>query len=29
VKVSSDGDVTIYFKSRSRDAECDAVMQFL
>ena len=29
VKISSDGDVTIYFKSRDGDAECDAVMQFL
>jgi hypothetical protein len=29
VKVSSDGDVTIYFKSRNGEAECDAVMQFL
>jgi hypothetical protein len=29
IKVSSDGDVTLYFKSRGRDAECDAVMRFL
>jgi hypothetical protein len=29
VKVSSDGEVTIYFKSRNGDAECDAMMQFL
>ena len=29
IKVSSDGDVTVYFKSRDGDAECDAVMNFL
>jgi len=29
IKVSSDGDVTLYFKSRSADNECDALMQFL
>ena len=29
IKVSSDGDVAIYFKSRSGDNECDAVMNFL
>jgi hypothetical protein len=29
VKVSADGDVTIFFKSRHGEAECDAVMQFL
>jgi hypothetical protein len=29
IKVSSDGDVTIYFKSRDGAAECDAVMNFL
>jgi len=29
IKVSSDGDVTLYFKSRGPDDECDAVMQFL
>jgi hypothetical protein len=28
VNVSSDGDVTVYFKSRSSDEECDAVMEF-
>jgi hypothetical protein len=28
VNVSSDGDVTVYFKSRGNGAECDAVMQF-
>jgi hypothetical protein len=28
VNVSSDGDVTVYFKSRSGDEECDAVMEF-
>ncbi len=29
IKVSSDGDVAVYFKSRSGDNECDAVMNFL
>jgi len=29
IKVSSDGDVTVYFKSASGDQECDAVMSFL
>jgi hypothetical protein len=29
IKVSSDGDVTLYFKSSGTDGECDAVMQFL
>ncbi len=29
VKVSADGDVTIYFKSRHGAQECDAVMHFL
>jgi len=29
IKVSSDGDVTIHFKSRKGDDECDAVMNFL
>ena len=29
IKVSSDGDVAIYFKSRNGDNECDAVMNFL
>ncbi len=29
IKVSSDGDVTVYFKSRHGDQECDAVMNFL
>ena len=29
VKVSSDGDVTIYFKSRKGSDNCDAVMHFL
>ena len=29
IKVSSDGDVTIYFKSRDGEQECDAVMNFL
>jgi hypothetical protein len=29
VKVSSDGDVTVYFRSRNGEGECDAVMQFL
>lgn len=29
VKVSSDGDVTVYFKSRKGHQECDAVMDFL
>jgi hypothetical protein len=29
VKVSSDGDVTIYFKSRKGSESCDAVMHFL
>ena len=28
VNVSSDGDVTVYFKSRGDGEECDAVMQF-
>jgi len=28
VNVSSDGDVTVYFKSRGHGEECDAVMQF-
>jgi DNA integrity scanning protein DisA with diadenylate cyclase activity len=28
VNVSSDGDVTVYFKSRSDGEECDAVIQF-
>lgn len=29
INVSSDGDVTIFFKSRNGDQECDAVMKFL
>ena len=29
IKVSSDGDVAVYFKSRDGDNECDAVMNFL
>ena len=29
IKVSSDGDVTVYFKSRNGEQECDAVMNFL
>ena len=29
IKVSSDGDVAVYFKSRNGDDECDAVMNFL
>ncbi|MEI8373625.1 MAG: hypothetical protein WCJ35_12430 [Planctomycetota bacterium] len=29
IKVSSDGDVAIYFKSRNGDNECDAAMNFL
>jgi hypothetical protein len=29
IKVSSDGDVAIFFKSRNGDNECDAVMNFL
>ncbi len=29
IKVSSDGDVTVYFQSRDGDQECDAVMNFL
>lgn len=29
IKVSSDGDVTVYFKSRKDDDECDAEMHFL
>jgi hypothetical protein len=29
IKISSDGDVTIYFKSRNDEQECDAVMHFL
>ena len=29
IKVSSDGDVTVYFKSASGDQECDAVIGFL
>ena len=29
IKVSSDGDVTIHFKSRNGSSECDAVMNFL
>jgi hypothetical protein len=29
IKVSSDGDVTIHFKSRNGENECDAVMNFL
>jgi DNA integrity scanning protein DisA with diadenylate cyclase activity len=29
IKVSTDGDVSVYFKSRSGDSECDAMMHFL
>ena len=29
IKVSSDGDVTVYFRSRCEDQQCDAVMHFL
>jgi DNA integrity scanning protein DisA with diadenylate cyclase activity len=29
IEVSSDGDVTVYFKSKNGDQECDAVMHFL
>ncbi len=29
IKVSSDGDVTIHFKSRNHIDECEAVMNFL
>ena len=29
IAVSSDGDVTIHFRSRGRNQECDAVMNFL
>ncbi len=29
IKVSSDGDVTIYFRSRDGEQQCDAVMNFL
>ena len=29
IAVSSDGDVTVHFQSRSDDAQCDAVMHFL
>ena len=29
IAVSSDGDVTVYFQSRSGDEQCDAVMNFL
>lgn len=29
IAVSSDGDVTVHFQSRSRDRQCDAVMNFL
>jgi DNA integrity scanning protein DisA with diadenylate cyclase activity len=29
IKVSSDGDVTIYFKSRNGAESCDAMMHFL
>jgi hypothetical protein len=29
IKVSSDGDVTVYFTSREQDRACDAVMHFL
>jgi len=28
VNVSSDGDVTVYFKSKGDGEECDAVIQF-
>ena len=29
IKVSSDGDVTVYFRSKNCKAECDAEMHFL
>ena len=29
IKVSSDGDVTVYFKSAGGDQECNAAMNFL
>ena len=29
IKVSSDGDVTIYFQSKNRDNQCDSEMHFL
>ncbi len=29
IKVSSDGDVTVYFKSKNGVSECDAEMHFL
>ena len=29
IKVSSDGEVTVYFKSRNADQECDAVLNIL
>jgi hypothetical protein len=29
IEVSSDGDVSVYFKSRNGDRQCDAVMHFL
>ena len=29
IAVSSDGDVTVHFQSRSGDRQCDAVMNFL
>jgi hypothetical protein len=29
IKVSSDGEVTVYFRSRDGERECDAVMHFL
>ena len=29
IEVSSDGDVTVYFKSKNGERECDAVMNFL
>ncbi len=29
IKVSSDGDVTIHFKSRNGENECEALMNFL
>ena len=29
IKVSSNGDVAVYFKSRNGTNECDAVMNFL